>query len=72
MKDISFREEKRRDFSFQGKAAINIDTLFIKSDFHRTIKKKKKSNIRDSLSFLRISCPPKNDKKKKSTKRKFK
>ena len=45
MKDISFREEKRRDFSFQGKAAINIDTLFIKSDFHRTIKEKKNQRL---------------------------
>ena len=51
MKDISFREEKRGDFSFQGKAAINIDTLFIKSDFHRTIKEKK-NQISETLCLF--------------------
>ncbi len=51
MKDISSREEKRRIFLIQGKAAINIDTVFIKSDFHRTIKEKK-NQISETLCLF--------------------
>ena len=64
------REKKRRDCSFRGGAAVDLEALFIKPSFHRQKKDKRESNISDFISNVRISCPPKNDKKKKVAKKK--
>ena len=58
------KNQRREEIIHTRGGVVNLDTFCIKEYNQRKIKHKQNCQIKDSLSFVKISCPPKKAKNK--------